>query len=122
MSVNSERVKKWAKTHPEKHREQVRKWEKENPEKHREITRRSHAKRLIEVRQQAIACLGGMCTHCQCKDIRCLQIDHIVPLQGKERIGTMVLYRSVVRGLKENLQVLCANCHAIKTYYENGGK
>jgi hypothetical protein len=28
-------------------------------------------------------------------------------------------YVSIIRGNRENLQVLCANCHAIKTY-ENG--
>ena len=29
-------------------------------------------------------------------------------------------YRNIVQGAAENLQVLWANCHAIKTYYENG--
>jgi hypothetical protein len=35
-------------------------------------------------------------------------------------MGHMALYRSIVnKGVTENLQVLCANCHAIKTYQEN---
>jgi hypothetical protein len=67
------------------------------------------------LRVQAIRVLGGACVQCQCTDIRCLQIDHIIPI-GKKREHRDVLYKRVIRGNTENLQVLCACCHAIKTY------
>ena len=122
MSANSEGVKKWAKTHPEKHREQVKKWASEHPEQYQETRRKAYTKRMDKLRQDAIDALGGACVNCQRKDIRCLQIDHVIPLKGGQRIRVEIFYRSIVQGLTENLQVLCANCHAIETYYENGGR
>jgi 5-methylcytosine-specific restriction endonuclease McrA len=73
-----------------------------------------------ERRKEALVVLGGQCIQCQCQDARCLQIDHIIPLQGKRRVAHKTLYLNVLRGKTENLQVLCANCHAIKTYHEDG--
>jgi 5-methylcytosine-specific restriction endonuclease McrA len=116
----SEKQRRWARDNPVKHRAMVRRWEQENPERYKETQRKSHIKRLERYRQEALSILGGQCALCQCKDIRCLQIDHIVPLQGQRRMGYMALYRSIVnKGVTENLQILCANCHAIKTYQEN---
>ena len=103
--ANSDKVKRWVKAHPDKHRE---------------ISRRSQARRLAKARREAITCLGGICKQCGCTDIRCLQIDHMIPLRGIKRMGTLDFYRSIVQGKRENLQILCANCHAIKTFYENG--
>ena len=65
-----ENAKKWSREHPEQHLANVRKWKKENPERNRENQRKSHAKRLLQYRQEAIALLGGECIQCQCKDIR----------------------------------------------------
>jgi 5-methylcytosine-specific restriction endonuclease McrA len=70
---------------------------------------------------QAIILLGGRCVRCQLDDMRCLEIDHIIPVRGDRSIYGVKLYRSVVSGNKDNLQVLCANCHAIKTY-EDGNE
>ena len=114
----NENVKRWAKNHPEQHWAMVRKWEQENPERLREIRRQTRAKHRGELRQKAIGALGGVCMYCQCNDMRCLQIDHIVPIRGK-RVANTSLYCSILRGEVGNLQLLCANCHAIKTY-ENG--
>src|SRR5690348_9477916 len=107
-------VRKWAKNNPEKHRAMVRKWEQENPEKVREIRRKARMKRTLRLRQEAIAVLGGQCVQCQCSDIRCLQIDHIIPLQGKKRIDFDLHYRTLIQGQTENLQVLCANCMPLR--------
>ncbi len=117
---NCEKQKSWARNHPEKHRAMVRKWEQDNPERYRETRKKWKIKWVEELRLGALNALGGQCVQCQCKDTRCLQIDHIVPLQGKARSAYTTLYRSIIDGSTENLQVLCANCHAIKTYYENG--
>jgi 5-methylcytosine-specific restriction endonuclease McrA len=135
--TSTERSKRWREAHPEYHREKakkwnaehheqrlasVRKWKQENPERVREMRRKSHAKIASQLRKEAIALLGDQCIQCQCSDVRCLQIDHIIPLRGKQRLITASFYRSIIQGLTENLQILCANCHAIKTYYENGGE
>jgi 5-methylcytosine-specific restriction endonuclease McrA len=117
---NCEKQKRWARNNPEKHRAMVRRWKQDNPEKVREMRRKSHAIRGASLREQAIELLGGQCVQCHCKDIRCLQIDHITPLKGERRLITITFYSSIVQGKRENLQILCANCHAIKTYYENG--
>jgi 5-methylcytosine-specific restriction endonuclease McrA len=121
VSVGSEKVLRWKKVHPEKNREQARRWAHEHPE-YLEARRKAHARRMVKLRQEAVEALGGVCVGCQCSDIRCLQIDHIIPLKGQKRIAVSTFYLSVIRGAVENLQVLCANCHAIKTYDENGGR
>lgn len=50
-----------------------------------------------------------------------LQFDHIVPVGGGGRRGGGVKSMAEARALSvdPNVQVLCANCHAIKTR-ENG--
>lgn len=74
--------------------------------------------------------LGGCCKQCgYSKHIAALQIDHIEPiLRDKKSVqsgyGCQQLYNRLYRGLEsiENLQLLCANCHAIKTYTEDKSK
>ena len=119
---NAEKQRRWANNHPEKHYALVKKWEQENPEHAREIHRKARKKYRLRLRQEAIALLGGRCVQCQCDDIRCLQIDHIIPLNGGQRILSETFYKRIIQGQTENLQVLCANCHAIKTYYEEEGQ
>jgi hypothetical protein len=114
---NSEKQKRWARNNPEKHHVMVKKWEQDNPERAREMHRKSLKKLRAKLRQEAITLLGGQCVQCQCNDIRCLQIDHVLPCKGK-RLVTYQFYRSIIQGQTDNLQVLCANCHAIKTYCE----
>jgi 5-methylcytosine-specific restriction endonuclease McrA len=77
--------------------------------------------RYFRLKQEAITILGGKCLRCGCDDMRCLEIDHIVPVRGDRSVYGVKLYRSVTHGNTENLQVLCANCHAIKTY-EDGNE
>ena len=49
--------------------------------------------------------------------MRCLQIDHIIPLKKVDNSQHGIqLWRRIIKGEKvDNIQVLCANCHAIKT-------
>jgi len=68
-----------------------------------------------------IQSLGARCVRCGYnEDLRALQLDHIIG-DGKEdrnRIGSKIA-RYYVHHLEEAakiLQVLCANCHAIKTF------
>lgn len=88
-----------------------------NPEKNREELSKDNIKRVV-----LIQFLGGKC--CKCgydADIRALQIDHIngdgyIDRKTHGRSGKV--YRYYVKNLEECkgiLQVLCANCHAIKS-------
>jgi len=88
-----------------------------NPDKGREQLSRDNMKRVV-----VIQFLGGACIECgYSSDIRALQLDHIhndgyEDRRKKGRAGKV--YRYYVDRLEEakvNLQVLCANCHSIKT-------
>lgn len=88
-----------------------------NPSKGREELHRDNIKRVILIQY-----LGGKCSLCGYeKDIRALQIDHIhgdgfIDRKEKGRCGK--IYRYYVKNLEKCegiLQILCANCHAIKS-------
>jgi 5-methylcytosine-specific restriction endonuclease McrA len=69
-------------------------------------------------RRKVVEILGGACAECGNDDIRVLQIDHI----GPKTIDRKMELRRIARGASsEHVQLLCANCHAIKSYYENTG-
>ncbi len=87
-----------------------------NPEKNREELHRDNLKRGILIQH-----LGGKCCVCGYdKDLRALQLDHIHGDGKKDRIrvGNKIA-RYYIKNLdeaKEKLQVLCSNCHSIKTH------
>lgn len=63
--------------------------------------------------------MGGKCVECGFDDDRALEFDHIVPMRvvhlasaGGHDCGEP-LYRRI-GGERDGLQLLCANCHAIK--------
>lgn len=71
--------------------------------------------------------LGGKCCRCgYMENNAALQIDHIEPIlrgskETKSSYSCQQLVNRIARGLEgiENLQLLCANCHSIKTYEED---
>ena len=81
------------------------------------------------LRLKAIAALGGYCKACNISDFRVLEFDHIEPVQwrtnGKVKMNgqqnTNEINKMVKRGENptEKFQLLCANCHKIKTYENN---
>lgn len=89
-------------------------------EKNREYQRLWFRQQRIKNRLKAIEMLGGCCKECGVADSRVLQFDHIVPeLRNKENQHNS--YKNVSLILKgiltaKDIQLLCANCHAIKTY------
>lgn len=93
------------------HREASRKYRAKYPERHRVYKWRDRDKR----RQQALNALGGCCNGCGLPDKRVLQIDHIAGHGHIERGNRSVFLRRVV-SYPHWYQLLCANCHAIKTY------
>lgn len=75
-----------------------------------------------QYRLQAIALLGGVCTVCGYSDTRALQIDHVFGDGHLERPakrtqpGPASVYIAVIRQKEPGrYQLLCANCHVIKT-------
>jgi len=87
----------------------------------REVQQRSRAK----LRGQAINALGGCCQKCGFSDFRVLEFDHIVPVLWRTnnlarmngQHNTNEINRMIREGEDPRLvfQVLCANCHRIKT-------
>jgi 5-methylcytosine-specific restriction endonuclease McrA len=75
--------------------------------------------RYWEKKRKIIESLGGCCTDCGISDIRVLEIDHINPAnKSKPAHGNYPHHVRFKLWEKEmdNLQLLCANCHRIKTH------
>lgn len=66
----------------------------------------------------AIAELGGRCVVCGESELGVLQIDHIIPVRrpSAKHSTTWNTVSQILRGEKENLQLLCANCHQRKSW------
>ena len=63
--------------------------------------------------------LGGECVRCGNNDIRVLDVDHIDPSKKrKPRNGTVPARLALWKREVNNLQLLCANCHRIKTHQQ----
>ena len=73
-----------------------------------------------KIRLDAIKRLGGACTQCGFGDTRILEIDHIEGggTEHRKRIDHKVQYRNIRDGDIEGYQLLCKNCHGIKSYEE----
>jgi len=78
-----------------------------------------------EARIRAHLLLGNKCAVCGISDGRVLEVDHKNGGGCKERRkehskerNTLQLYWSIIREkeFREKLQLLCANCHKIKTW------
>lgn len=61
--------------------------------------------------------LGGKCVRCGIKDPRVMDFDHINPLEKRYNIGDIMWWANRDRIWEEvrKCQLLCANCHRIKT-------
>lgn len=75
-----------------------------------------------KLRKDAIKVLGGRCAACLNDDFRVLTFDHVDGGGDADRGGRNQNNRSVMRqvrdGERDDIQLLCANCHHIKTYHE----
>ena len=94
-------------------------------EKAREFARKYQNERHSRLRKEVIASLGGKCALCGISDERVLVIDHLKPIKrvGCERSGWETISR-IYQGKEDmsNVQLLCANCHMIKTVDEQRAK
>lgn len=76
----------------------------------------THKTRTI-LREAAIQKLGGKCNHCSISDIRVLDIDHINADGNieREQLHEFEILRRIISGDFLDYQLLCANCHRLKT-------
>lgn len=88
-------------------------------EKSKQYKRNWSRQNYLIKKAKVFAILGGRCKKCGNKDIRVMQIDHIEPQRCKGEIGHALL-DMILKGkiAIKKLQLLCANCHQIKTYNE----
>lgn len=98
---------------------QVIKKDPDKMDKRRERTKgyqQNARDRKQEVRKQLQATLGAKCLHCGIEDFRVLDFDHIDPMEKGFNISTK-LHLPIDELMIEvkKCQLLCANCHRIKT-------
>lgn len=116
----------WGPDHPESIKRNIRtaKWKSAHPS--------YDAERCARARIEALDIWNCTCVKCGYnKDLRALEVDHIngdgyLERNGK-RGGAMKNYRHWVNliadpQVKEKFQLLCANCHKIKTFENNEHK
>lgn len=78
--------------------------------------RATQARQWNKYRAAALDALGGCCMECGNDDPRVLEIDHADGSGGQDRKrrSKVSILRSVVTN-HSDYQLLCANCHRIKT-------
>ena len=98
----------------------MREWREKNADKIREYQRNSRYRQYGPARQAAIDKLGGVCFGCGFSDVRCLDVDHTFGGGDKERArkDRIAFYKEIVAGIRTDVQLLCLNCHRIKTSEE----
>ncbi len=73
----------------------------------------------------AVQKLGGKCAACPETDYVVLQLDHINNDGNTERTqkgeSREKMSRAIIAGERDDIQVLCANCHARKTIADKDG-
>jgi 5-methylcytosine-specific restriction endonuclease McrA len=89
-------------------------WAEREPERYQKRSAGYRAKQ-----REIIATLGGRCIRCGNNDPRVLEIDHIdgaKKLRPPHRFYSTPVRVNLWAREMGNLQVLCANCHRIKTW------
>src|SRR3990172_519141 len=107
----------WRAAHPEDSYKATRRWIEKNPERRRELQSEHHRK-LREA--QAAYKLEVGCEKCGYNENSdALQFDHPEPRRGdKRRHPSWIKSWAYFERIKQECDVLCANCHAIKTNAE----
>lgn len=88
-----------------------REWYQRNKEKAQAYGR----ERFQRLRAEMVELLGAVCRQCGYSDQRALEIDHVVPV--RHRSGGKEWHREMsnIRANPHQYQLLCANCHTIKS-------
>jgi hypothetical protein len=103
----------------EAHRDYVREWYKKLRLKNPNWSIERNARQRAEI----IYRLGGRCANCGIEDPRVLEAHHInndgYLDRGKNSGNAAGKLLSLIRKAPERFQLLCANCHKIKTWENN---
>lgn len=85
-------------------------------------TRRENLlRRRAEWKAAAVVALGGCCVCCGETHVDYLQFDHIDEDASKDvGIRSQTLFRQVALRLRDDIQLLCANCHQVKSLKARG--
>lgn len=94
-------------------------WRDKNIEHARAYQREWRRNRFSEMRAKALEVHGSRCAHCGHDDIRVLEFDHINGggNQERKRRDRIALMTDIATGKRTDFQLLCANCHVLKTYH-----
>jgi 5-methylcytosine-specific restriction endonuclease McrA len=96
--------------------------------KQRVFQRKWQAEQRRKRKLKVIVLLGGKCNRCSyAGHPAAFQLDHILPLLRPSRTvrsAGSTTWDAVARGqiILDEVQLLCANCHAIKTFEEDRKK
>lgn len=113
--------------------ERAARWRANNPEKVIEVRKRFQEKMRLAgastyfpekrkaYRDAALSALGGVCCECGFDDWRILHIDHVNGDGAEHRrklSSGYAYYREIIADESGRFQLLCPNCHALKTLEE----
>lgn len=91
--------------------------------KSKESSRNSTRRHTKKIRLMALLKLGGKCALCEIDDVRLLEFDHINNNGAKDRKSRNTpgsnkykFHKEIIAGKREDIQLLCANCHKLKTW------
>jgi hypothetical protein len=74
----------------------------------------------IQVKQQAVALLGGKCTDCQQEfPMSVFDFHHIDPTQKDFSVGKYKIWNDRLQAELKKCILLCANCHRIRHFEED---
>jgi len=95
-----------------------------DPKRYRQIMEdaaKRYRKKLAQVKKRLVEMFGGKCSRCPVSDFRVLDFDHINPKTKRFNLCIGSMHRPWAELVTEarKCQLLCANCHRIKTI-ENG--
>lgn len=83
-------------------------------ERNKGQARKAARERFQRLRAEMLDLLGGRCVRCGYHDRRALEIDHLIP-RKETRLKEWHREMSNIREHPEQYQLLCANCHTIKS-------
>jgi len=125
---HKEHYSTWRKNRYQGHKEEEKEYQRKYQQEHKEQCSITHKEYMVkcyrEMRVKIFAKLGNKCSNPNClvpngcRDIRCLQIDHVHGNGRKEGrkfgVNTIKYYERVLADTEGNYQILCANCNWIK--------
>ena len=112
----------WLERHRALGREYQRAYTVRNRERINARRRELFRERYRAAKAAVIKALGGCCHDCRINDLRVLEIDHVNGGGGVHRRSgsSLKIFKHMMEHLEE-YQLLCANCHTIKTYRQPEG-